>query len=167
MVEVRDHRVGESEVVRREDELVSPAVVFLQHTVGSDSGLCSLNDACANGAHTVAGTLRFVDELAAVGVYTHLLRVHLMLCKVLHFDVVEVAQTAVERDIGEVDATNLHALHQLAREVQAGSRSRNGALVLGEDALEVVEVVLCAALVGAAVEDVAWQRSLAESVARA
>ena len=57
MVEVRDHRVGESEVVRREDELVSPAVVFLQHTVGADSGLCSLNDACANGAHAVTSTL--------------------------------------------------------------------------------------------------------------
>ena len=48
--------------------------------------------------------------------------------------------------------------------MQASSRSRNGTLVLCEYALEVVEVVLGGMMVLAAVDDVAWQRSLAERI---
>ena len=164
MIEVRDHRVGKSEVIRWEDELIGPAIVLLQHTVGANGCLRSLHHACTHSTHMVSGTLCVVHQLAAVGIDAHLLRVHLVLCEVLHLYVVEVAQSAVERNVCEVDATYLHALHQLTREVQAGSRSRNRTLVFSKDALEVVEVVLSAALIGTAVYDVAWQRSLAQTV---
>ena len=85
-----------------------------------------------------------------------------MLGKVLNLDVVEVAQTAMQGDISEVKALDFHALHQLAREVQACSRSGNGTFVFGKDTLEVIEVVLCSVMVFATVDDIAWQRSLAQ-----
>ena len=109
-------------------------------------------------------TLRVVDNLTCLGTDEHLLRVHLVFCKVFHLNVVEVAKTAMEGDVCEVDAANLHALHKLTREVESCGRSRNGAFVLGEDALEVVEVFLSAVRIVAAVDDVSWERSLAERI---
>ena len=58
--------------------------------------------------------LCLVDKGASLGTDVHLLRVHLVLGKVFHLDVVEVAQSAVQCDVCKVDALNLHTLHQLA-----------------------------------------------------
>ena len=87
-----------------------------------------------------------------------------MLCEVLNLNIVEVAKSAMQSDVGKVDALDLHTLHQLAREVQTSGRSRNGTLVLGKYTLEVVEVVLCSMMILAAVNHIAWQRSLAKRV---
>ena len=67
----------------------------------------------------------------------------------------------MKRDKGELDALYLHALHQLAAEVKAGGRSGDGALVLGENALEVVQVF---GSCRTAVYYIMRQRSLAEGV---
>ena len=63
--------------------------------------------------------LGLVHNVTGLLLDDHLLRVHLMLRQVLHLDGVEVAQAAVQGDIGKVDALDLHALHQLTTEVQA------------------------------------------------
>ena len=42
----------------------------------------------------------------------------------------------MQGDIGEVDATDLHALHQLTAEVQTRCRGCDSTLVLGIDSLE-------------------------------
>ena len=102
MIEVRYHRVGKSEVVRREDELVGPSLILLQHSISANSCLSSLNNTCTYSTHMAALLLCLVDDSASLSTDVHLLRVHLVLGKVLNFDVVEVAQTAVQSDIRKV-----------------------------------------------------------------
>ena len=78
-----------------------------------------------------------------------------MLGEVFHLDRIEATQTTVYGDEREVDATNLHALHQLTAEVQTRGRSGDGTLMLGIDSLEVLHIVSCSRTL---VDDVAWQR---------
>ena len=85
-----------------------------------------------------------------------------MLGEVFHLDVVEGAQSAVQGDKGGLDALNLHALHQLAAEVEARGRHGHATLVLGEDALEVFQVFGGAVVVFATVYDVAGQWGFAQ-----
>ena len=64
-----------------------------------------------------------------------------MLREVFDVDRTEVAQPDVQRDERTVDALDLHALHQVLREVHAGRRGGNGAFVLGEDRLVALGVL--------------------------
>ena len=73
VVEVGDHRVGESEVVGREDKLVGPSVVLLQQSVGAHGGLGGFDHAGAHGADMVAGSLGRVDSVAGLAGDNHLL----------------------------------------------------------------------------------------------
>ena len=66
-----------------------------------------------------------------------------MLRQVFHLDGVETAKAAMQGDVGEVDALDLHTLHQFTAEMQSGGRRRDGTLVLGVDGLEVVHILLC------------------------
>ena len=86
-----------------------------------------------------------------------------MLGKVFNLNVVEVAQATVQSDVSKVKATYLHTFQQLAAEVQACGRSRYSAFVLCKDALKVVKVGLGAVVVLALIDDISWQRSLAQS----
>ena len=88
----------------------------------------------------MAVVLGLVDDAAAIGLDKHLLAVHLVLRQVLDVGIAEVAQSAVQGDKGELDAFDLHALHQFARKVQAGGRCGDGSLVTGKDALEILQV---------------------------
>ena len=88
----------------------------------------------------------------------HLLAVHLVLCEVLHIDVAEAAQSAMQGNESELHTLDLHHLHQLGREMQTRSRGCHGSFMLGEDALEVLQVVLTSG----SRDDVLGQRSLAE-----
>ena len=54
VVEVCNQRVGKSEVVGREDELVRPAVERLQHTVGAHRALRGAQRAHADGTDAVS-----------------------------------------------------------------------------------------------------------------
>ena len=85
----------------------------------------------------MALALRVVDDLAGFRRDEHLLRVHLVLRQVLHLNLVEIAQTAMKGDIGRIDASYLHHLEHLAREVDARAGCRDSALVFGERSLEV------------------------------
>ena len=78
-----------------------------------------------------------------------------MLGEVLHLYGVEASKAAMDGDEGEVDATNLHHLHQLLAEVQTRCGGRHGTLVLGIDGLELLHVILRS---GTLLYDVAGQR---------
>ena len=95
MIEVGYHRVGNTELVRREDELVGPALILLEHLVRAYGGLGSLDYTCAYCAHVVSVLLGSVHCLAGISSNKHLLGVHLVLRKVLDFYIVEVAESAV------------------------------------------------------------------------
>ena len=83
-MEVGNHRVGQVEVVGREDELVCPSLVFLQVVVGTDGGFhCALHCG-SNGHHLVAFGVRSVHLVAAVLVDEHLFGVHFVLREVFH-----------------------------------------------------------------------------------
>ena len=84
-----------------------------------------------------------------------------MLREVFHVGAAEVAQAAVERDVGKVDALDFHALHDLAGEVHAGGGGGDCAFVFGKDALEAFQVFRLAL---AAYE--AWNGRFAEGVER-
>ena len=62
----------------------------------------------------MAGKLGLVNQIACLLADHHLLRIHLVLGKVLHLNIVEVAQTAMQGDISLVDTVDFHTLHQLA-----------------------------------------------------
>jgi hypothetical protein len=64
-------------------------------------------------------SLLLFTTVAGLGGDDHLLAVHLVLGEVLDLHRAEGAQAHVQRDLREVDALQLHALHQLAAEVQA------------------------------------------------
>ena len=46
----------------------------------------------------------------------------------------------MQRDVGKLNAFDFEALHELAREVQTSRRGGYGSLVLGKDALEVLQI---------------------------
>ena len=119
MIEVGNHRVCQSEVVRREDELIGPAVKLLQHSVSTDGRLCGTQRADADSTHVVALCLGIVGNAAGLSIDNHLLRTHLVLGEILDLDGVETAQAAMYGEIGEVDAVDFQALHQLTAEMQA------------------------------------------------
>ena len=141
MVEVGYHRVGQAEVVGREDKLVGPSLKLLQQAVCAHSRLSGFDHTCSNAAHMMALALRVVDDLAGFRRDEHLLRVHLVLRQVLYLNLVEIAQTAMKGDIGRIDASYLHHLEHLAREVDARAGCRDSALVFGERSLEVLHVL--------------------------
>ena len=64
-----------------------------------------------------------------------------MLREVLDVHRAEVSQPDVQRHERLVDALDLHALHQVFREVHAGRRGSHGALLLGEDGLVTLGVL--------------------------
>ena len=119
MIEIDHHAVGQSKVIRREDEPVGPAVKLLQHAIGTHSGLSGTQRRHTDGTDMMSGSLRLVDRHAGLGRDDHLLGTHLMLRQVLDLDTVETAQSAVDGDEREVDAANLQTLHQFTTEVQA------------------------------------------------
>ena len=77
-----------------------------------------------------------------------------MLGEVFHLDWIETAQSAMEGDEGEVDASDLHALHQFAAEMQTCGRSGHRTLFLRIDRLEILHILLSG---GATVDDIARQ----------
>ena len=79
---------------------------------------------------------------------------------ILYVNLAEVAQAAVHRHIGKIDALDLHHFHQLWREVHAGGRCCYGSLVAGKDALEVLQVFG----LGRSLDNLAGEGSLAQGV---
>ena len=63
MVEVGHHGVSQPELVGREDELIGPALVFLQHPVGTHGGLRGAGRAGANDTDAVAVELGLVHDI--------------------------------------------------------------------------------------------------------
>ena len=104
--------------------------------------------------------LGLVHLPAALVADDNLLGTHFVLCQVFHLDGVEAAQTAMDGEIGEVEAANLHHLHQFTAEVQTCGGSRHSTLMAGEDGLEVLHVIR---LGGTVINDVAGQRCRTEA----
>ena len=82
-----------------------------------------------------------VDRFGGGLLDEELLGVHLVLREVLDVHRAEVSQPDVQRHERLVDALDLHALHQVFREVHAGRRGSHGALLLGEDGLVTLGVL--------------------------
>ena len=118
MIEVGNHGVSKSEVIGWEDEFVSPAVELLQHTVGTYSRFRGTHGTNAHCTDMTSIGFSLVDNLASFCCHHHLLRAHLMLGKVLDLNRIEAAQATVYCNKREVDATDLHTLHQFTAEVQ-------------------------------------------------
>ena len=73
----------------------------------------------------------------------HLLRVHLMLCKVLNLNLMEVSKTTMQSDICRIDTDNLHSLHHLTREVETSCWRRYSTFILSEYTLEILVILFC------------------------
>ena len=67
MVEVGNHGVSQSEVIRWEDELVGPSVELLQHSVGTYRSLCGTHGADAHCTDVVTLFLGLVDGSTGFG----------------------------------------------------------------------------------------------------
>ena len=92
----------------------------------------------------------------------HFLALHLVFREIFDIDFAEVAESAVEGDVGDFYAFELHALHEVLGEVEPGGGCRDGSFVLSEDTLEVLEVLwFCGTG-----NHVAWQGCFAEGVER-
>ena len=108
-----------------------------------------------------------------------------MLCEVLDFNLVEVAQTTVQGDECGVDTLDFEHLHHLAGEVQACGRCGDSTLFPCENGLEIVHILLpirtvlngdrlCSVriirrrcrnrLLMSMVNNIVWQRRLTKSV---
>ena len=108
-----------------------------------------------------------------------------MLCEVLDFNLVEVAQTTMQSDKCGVDTLDFEHLHHLAGEVQACSRCGDSTLFPCENGLEIVHILLpirtvlngdrlrgvriigrrCRnRLLMSVIYNIMWQRSLTKSV---
>ena len=134
-MEVRYHGIGHREVVGIEDELVGPALHGLDHAAGRNGRFERPHDGRSDRCDLVPLFLGAVDDTGGLVRYEELLGIHLVFREVLDVHRAEIAQPDVERYEGAVDAADLHALHQVFREVHAGRRSGHGALVAGEDRL--------------------------------
>ena len=88
----------------------------------------------------MAACLCAVHNLTAFGIDKHLFAVHLVLGEVFDVRLAEVAQTAVEGDIGTFDTFDLHALHHRFAEMQSGRGCRHRTFILGKDALEALQI---------------------------
>ena len=139
-IEVGYHSIGYAEVVRRKDEAVGPAVVWLDKTIGT---YCGLKDSLYGGAYgydTVLVGLGTVYDLTGLGSDLHLFAVGLMFGEIFDVDVAEAAETAVEGDKGLFDTAYLHHLHQLGGKVQTCRGNGDGSFSLGKYRLKVVKV---------------------------
>lgn len=81
-----------------------------------------------------------IDGLAAGFVHDELLGVNLVLEEVFHVGVAEVAQAAVQGEVGGAYVGQLHAHERLPGEVQAGGGRGYAALMAGINGLEVLQV---------------------------
>ena len=148
MVEVGYQGVRHTELVRREYELIGPSLKLLQQAVGTHGTLRSTGGAHADAADTMTSLLRAVHDVASLLMHEHLFRRHLVLRQILHLDRVEVTKSTMQSDIGKVDASDLHTLHELTAEVQTSGGSGNGTLVLGVDGLEALDAQIRACMQG-------------------
>ena len=141
MIEVGYHRVANAKLIRREDKLIRPSIIFLQQTVGAHSCLCGLGHTGAHQADMMSGSLRGVHQVAAFLTDKHLLGVHLVLRQVFHLNVMEVAQCAMERQESKVDTLNFHTLQHLTAEMESRCGCRHSTLILGKETLEIVHIL--------------------------
>ena len=72
MIEVGHKGIGHTEIVRREDELISPALELLQQSVGTHGTLCGTGCTDTYGTHTVTSLLRAVHDVTGLLVDEHL-----------------------------------------------------------------------------------------------
>ena len=121
-MEVGDHAVSHREGVRREDELVGPAVERLDFTINRLGGLQGFHGGGADGKHIVVPLVSRIDQVAAFLVHIHLFRVTLMFGEVLHFDVAEVAHARMQGEFGERGSDDFEAFHEDLAEMQACGR---------------------------------------------
>ena len=119
MIEVGHHRISQLEVVWREDELVSPSAERLQLIISTHRRLDGTHRADTHHTDMMALALGLVSHLAGLTAYNHLLRAHLVLGQVLHFNRIKAAETTVNGDETEVDAIDFQTFHQLTTEVHA------------------------------------------------
>ena len=141
-MEVGDEGVGHRELIRREDELVGPAVEGADLFLGRDVGLEGAGHRHADGEDLVAARLGAVDRGGGLLGDRELLGVHLVLGEVFHVHVVEMGVAHIEGQEGGVDVADLHFLEEDLAEVQAGRRAGHGTLLRREDGLEALFVNL-------------------------
>ena len=140
-VEIGDRRVRDDVFIRREDELVGPAVEGIDLPVGGDIGLDSAHDGNADCEYLVAGAVGAVDIGCGLLGNNQPFGVHPVLREVLDVDAAEVADTHVDGDEGLVNVLENHPVEQFTAEVESGRGSGDGAFVGGEDCLEVFGVL--------------------------
>jgi|GEM_PF-6217169 len=101
----------------------------------------SFQDTCTDGADVPTIGLSTINDGTGISIDTHRFGVHFVLGKVFHFNVVKVAQAAMQGDVSSVNAFYLHHLHKMFGEVEVCSRCSNRPFMLCKHRLEVLQVV--------------------------
>ena len=161
MIEIGNHRVGQSIIIRREDKLICPSIKLLQSAVGSYCCFCCSGSTYSYNTHAMPLILCLVNQFTSLLAYFHLLGVHLVLRQVFHLNRVEATKSTMKSDISKVYTSDFHHLHHLATEMKTSGRSSDSTLVLGIDSLEIVHVIGSGR---AAVNDISWQRCLTKTI---
>ena len=143
-MKVRYERVGDAEVVGREDELVGPHICRPYLAGGGDVRLQGPEHRDSYGANLVAGAFGAVDLLCRLLRDDHPFAVHTVLREVLHVHTAEVPDAHMNCYESFIDIVQYHPVEQLPAEMQAGGGGRYGALVGREYGLE----LLCVQLIG-------------------
>ena len=129
-------------------------------TVCADGAFYRTHHRSTYGAHLPIHILGAVHNFYSFLRNNHLFRVGFMFCKILHINIAEVAQTGMQSDVGKVNSFNLHALHQLAAEMQARRRSSYSTLITGKNRLETFRILRFYRTV----DDAVRQRSFAQRI---
>ena len=124
-MEVRNHTGRHTEVIRRENELISPPFKLFQVTVCTDSCFDSAHHGGTDCTNLSSVIFCRIHDIHDIPVHDHLLRIHLMLGQVFHIDFAEITQPGMQCQISKLAILNLQTFHQFTTEMKTGGGSHN------------------------------------------
>jgi len=116
-MEIGNDGIRYRESVRRENELVGPSVIRLHLVICGDVSLEATHHGHAHSQYLVAFTLGLVDDFDSLRSDDQPFGIHLVLGKVFHIHLAEIADAHVLRDEGFVYVLENHHVEQLAAEM--------------------------------------------------
>ena len=165
MVKIRNHTVCQAEIIWREYKLVGPALIRFQHAVCPHCCFSCLCDACSNSTNTMSCSFCLIYYTACFSSYLHLLWVHLVLCQILNFNIIEISKTTMQGYESVLYSRYLHTLQHLSCEMETCCGCCHSSLRFSENTLEIIHVILGHRTRTSTIHvfwyNVAWQRRLA------
>src|SRR5665647_1873410 len=96
------HTVGNTEIIRRENEFVGPALKRFKHAIGRDRSLKCPHHGSTNGTDTMLLFFGSIDNIYRFLFDPDLFRVHLVFGQILHINTSEVSEANVKRDLSKI-----------------------------------------------------------------